>query len=91
MGALQHIKNYLHAHFAGHDVEGLMQHFETSIEAKVEEAVAEVKADFEALRDELTGGRPAPAPSEPMPVAEPTAEPEPEPAPAADATEVGAA
>lgn len=59
MSALDHIKAYLRAHFAGHDTEALMQHFETAIEAKVEEAIEGVHKDIQALRDELTGGRSA--------------------------------
>lgn len=53
MSALSHIQDYLKARFAGHDIETLMQHFETAIEAKVEEAVAGLRHEIEALREEL--------------------------------------
>lgn len=53
MSALQHIKDYLAEHFAGHKIEDLMQHFEAAIEAKVEEAVAGVRQQIADLRDEL--------------------------------------
>lgn len=61
MFALEHIKAYLQQHFANHDIETLMTHLEAAIEAKVEEAVADVRAEIQALRDELTGGRPSPS------------------------------
>lgn len=53
MSALSHIADYLKAHFAGHDTEALMQHFETAIEAKVEEGLAELKQEIAELRKEI--------------------------------------
>ncbi|PDT71729.1 hypothetical protein CO683_00795 [Bradyrhizobium ottawaense] len=64
MSALKHIADYLKEHFAGHDTATLMQHFETAIEAKVEEGLAELKQEIASLRDDLMGGRPTAAESE---------------------------
>lgn len=61
MSALQHIRDYLAIHMAGYDIETLMTHFETAVEAKVEEAVAEVRQEMADLRADLikpvTGAR----------------------------------
>lgn len=94
MSALQHIKDYLAIHCAGHDIETLMTHFETAIEAKVEEAIEGVRAEIAALHDELTG-KPTPTLADvfvasakpPEPEAEETAEAAPqEPAAQPEAT-----
>lgn len=60
MSALQAIKDYLTAKFASHDIETLMTHFETAIEAKVEEGLSDLKQEIAELRNELTG-KPTPA------------------------------
>lgn len=80
MSALDHIRAYLKAHFANHDIETLMTHLETAIEAKVETAVAEVRQEIASLRDDLTAGRDKPDPSlAPVDLASDTNKPAPPP------------
>lgn len=60
MSALSYIRNYLKTHFAGHDVETLMEQFEAAIEGKVEAAVSDLKQEIAELRSELAPEQPDP-------------------------------